>query len=143
MEHYWNYYHRLLDYIRNPLPESIADLEKEFVRLFNPTTDYADLNEEIKRTLSNKEKLLTVLQYPSLPLHNNRSELAARRQVRKRDISLHTMTALGTKLQDAFMSITQTCILLNVDVWKYIRIRFYHTGEMYLPDLVRAKYNTS
>jgi len=143
MERYWNYYHRLLNYTRSPLPEAIAELEKEFDCLFKPTTDYTDLNEEINRTLSNKEKLLTVLQYPSLPLHNNRSELAARRQVRKRDISLHTMTALGTKLQDAFMSITQTCIQLNLDVWEYIRSRLYHTGEMYLPDLVRVKYNTS
>jgi hypothetical protein len=137
-EQYWQYYHRLLGYTRNPLPESAAELEKEFDSLFNPTTGYADLDKEINRTLNNKEKLLTVLQYPSLPLHNNRSELGARRQVRKRDISLHTMTVLGTKLQDAFMSITQTCIQLNVDVWEYIRNRFYNTGKFYLPDIVRA-----
>lgn len=74
---------------------------------------------------------------------NPQSELAARRQVRKRDISLHTMTALGTKLQDAFMSITQTCLQLNVDVWQYIQSRFDSTAQMYLPALVRIKYDSS
>ena len=140
---YWNYYHRLLAYTRNPLTALIAELEKEFDILFRPTTDYNDLNKEIERTLHNKEKLLTVLQYPTLPLHNNRSELSARKQVRKRDISLHTMTPLGTKLQDAFMSITQTCIQLNIDVWEYIRNRFHNTEKMYLPEMVRVKYNSS
>ena len=143
LDNYWKYYHRLLDYTRNPQPELVAQLEKEFDSLFNPATDYSDLNKEINRTLSNKEKLLTVLSYPFLPLHNNLSELAARRQVRKRDISLHTMTALGTKLQDAFMSITQTCLQLNVDVWQYIQSRFDNTAQMYLPDMVRIKYNSS
>jgi Transposase IS66 family len=143
LERYWDYYHRLLAYTKNSLPELMAVLEKEFDELFTPTTDYTDLNNEIKRTLNNKEKLLTVLQYPTLPLHNNRSELAARKQVRKRDISLHTMTPLGTKLQDAFMSISQTCIQLNVDVWEYIRNRFNNTDKMYLPNMVSAKYNSS
>jgi hypothetical protein len=113
LDKYWKYYHRLLDYTRNPQPELMAELENDFDSLFNPVTDYSDLNKEINRTLSNKEKLLTVLQYPFLPLHNNLSELAARRQVRKRDISLHTKTSLGTKLRDALMSITQTYLQLN------------------------------
>ena len=64
---------------------------------------------------------MIVLKRPELPLHNNLAELGARRQVRKRDISLHTMTPAGTKNQDAFMSITQTAIQLGVDVFKYIK----------------------
>lgn len=143
MERYWNYYRRLLDYTQNPLPTAVASLKNEYDSLFTPTTDYADLNNEINRTLSNKEKLLSVLMYPFLPLHNNQSELAARKQVRKRDISLHTMTALGTKLQDAFMSITQTCLQLNVDVWQYIQNRYNNTSNLYLPDLIRIRYNSA
>jgi len=143
LDKYWKYYHRLLYYTRNPQPELVAELENDFDSLFNPVTDYSDLNKEINRTLSNKEKLLTLLQYPFLPLHNNLSELAARRQVRKRDISLHTKTSLGTKLQDAFMSITQTCLQLNVDVWQYIQSRFDNTASTYLPEMVRMKYDTS
>jgi len=48
-------------------------------------------------------------------------ELGARRKVRKRDISYHTMSAKGTICLDAFMTITQTAIQLNVDVYKYIK----------------------
>ena len=94
----WNYYERLLDYKRNPQPETAEEIRKEFDLLFDPNTDYADLNKEIERTKANKDKLLTVLEYPFLSLHNNRSELVAWVQVRKRDIALHTMTALGAKL---------------------------------------------
>lgn len=142
-EQYWSYYKRLLSYTDKPCKKLIHELKKEFDHLFVPNTGYFDLDKEIKRTLSNKEKLLTVLDYPFLPLHNNRSELGARRQARKRDISLHTMTALGTKIQDAFLSITQTCQQLQVDVWQYIKSRISNTNEFYLPDLVKLKYNTS
>jgi hypothetical protein len=50
---------------------------------------------------------------------------------------------LGTKLQDAFMSITQTCLQLNVDVWQYIQSRFDNNAPAYLPDMVRIKYDSS
>ena len=140
---YLEYYRRLLDYKENPCTQSKQALWNDFDKLFSPTTEYNDLNKEISRTLANKDKLLTVLEYPFLPLLNNTSELAARRQARKRDISLHTMTELGTKLQDAFLSITQTCQQMNVDIWQYIQSRISHTEEFYLPDLVRVKINSS
>ena len=72
-------------------------------------------------------------------MHNNLSELAARIQVRKRDISLHTMTKCGTKLQDAFMSIIQTCRLNGVNAYAYIRNRVAEQNEIYLPNIVAAK----
>jgi hypothetical protein len=143
LDKYWNFYDSLLDYKQNPKSESAEEIKKEFDLLLDPGTDYADLNKEIKRTKANKDKLLTVLEYPFLPLHNNHSELAARVQVRKRDIALHTMTALGTKLQDAFMSIIQTCLQLEVDVWQYILNRFNNNESNYLPEMVRMKYNSS
>lgn len=138
--HYWDFYKKLLDYTKNPQHNLVLELQNEFDLLFAPNTNYYDLDKQINRTLSNKEKLLTVLEYPFLPLHNNLSELGARRQVRKRDISLHTMTSLGTKLQDAFMSITQTCLQLNVDVWQYILSRLSNSNQFYLPDLIKSKY---
>ena len=143
LDNYWKYYDRLLDYKCNPQPETAKKINDEFDLLFSPDTDYADLNKQIERTKANKDKLLTVLDYPFLPLHNNSSELKARVQVRKRDIALHTMTALGTKLQDAFMSIIQTCLQLDVDVWQYLLNRFNNNATTYLPAIVRMKYNTS
>ena len=55
-----------------------------------------------------------------MPLHNNAAELAARRVVRKRDISLHTWCEKGTQTRDAFMSIIETAVKLAVNPIIYI-----------------------
>ena len=57
---------------------------------------------------------------PALPLHNNAAELAARRIVRKRDISLHTMSQKGTIVRDAFLTIIQTAHKIGINALKYI-----------------------
>jgi hypothetical protein len=136
---YWKFYKKLLDYKDKPDKELKHKFDTDFDKLFIPSTGYFDLDKQIKKTLKNKNKLLTVLEYPQIPLHNNLSELAARIQVRKRDVSLHTMTQWGTKLQDAFMSIIQTCRLNGVNAYAYIRDRIAEQNEIYLPDLVAAK----
>ena len=110
-----------MEYKNNPNKKSENQIEKDFDELFIPNTNYFDLYNQIKKTLKNKEKLLLVLEYPYIPLHNNLAELAARVQVRKRDISLHTVTILGTQIQDAFMSIIQTCRLNGINAYKYIK----------------------
>jgi len=142
-ERYWAYYARLKKYTQGPLPELKEKLSADFDALFKPNTGYYDLNKEIERTLANKQELLVVLDHPFVPLHNNAAELAARRQVRKRDISLHTMTEMGTKLQDAFLSIIHTSFQLGVNVYQYIFDRINNTATFYLPDLVKAKINSS
>src|SRR3990172_3402924 len=67
-----------------------------------------------------KAYLLLALKYPEIPLHNNAAELAARTQVRKRDVSLHTITQEGTQANDTFLTITQTCKKLGVSAYEYI-----------------------
>jgi hypothetical protein len=47
-------------------------------------------------------------------LNNNDAELAARVQVRKHGVSLHTMTEDGTKANDTFLTIVQTAKKLDV-----------------------------
>jgi len=118
---YWSFYHELLDYKTNPNPKLSEKLSEKFDVLFSVKTSYFQLNQCIENSLKKKQKLLLVLKRPEIPLHNNLAELGARRQVRKRDISLHTMTTDGTRCQDAFMTITQTAIQLGVDVFKYIK----------------------
>jgi hypothetical protein len=78
------------------------------------------LDDRIAKTKANKTYLLLVLKYPQLPLHNNDAELGARAQVRKRDVSLHTMTEDGTKANDIFMTIVQTAKKLGVSAYDYI-----------------------
>jgi hypothetical protein len=98
-------------------------LSAEFDKLFSSKTKYQALDERIAKTKANKAQLLLVLEYPELPLHNNDAELGARAQVRKRDISLHTMTKDGTKANDTFMTIVQTAKKLGVSSYKYIHDR--------------------
>ena len=121
MDKYWAYYQKLLFYKTKPNKESEMKLSEEFDNLFIADTDYFQLNQCISKTLEKKQELLTVLKYPQIPLHNNLAELGARRQVRKRDISLHTMSTKGTRCKDAFLTITQTAIQLGINVIKYTK----------------------
>ena len=143
-EQYWDFYRQLQSYKHLPDEKTSIELETKFDELFKPITEYFDLNKEIERTKNNKSELLTVLKQPLLPLHNNLAELKARVKVRKRDISLHTMSVLGTQVQDAMMSIIQTAEQLEVDVWKYISDLINQKNEYSLADLIYAnQYNSS
>ena len=77
------------------------------------------MDERISKTKAKKENLLLVLKYPELPLHNNESELGARQQARKRDVSLHTMVPDGTKANDTFLTLVQTCKKLGINCYDY------------------------
>ncbi len=120
MNKYWAFYGKLLKYKTAPTQEKKQELDEEFEKLFTTKTDYFNLNQRIEKTYANKHKLLAVLENPELPLHNNASELGARRVVTKRDISLHTVSRSGTKVKDAVMSIIETAKKLNVNYIDYL-----------------------
>jgi Transposase IS66 family len=135
---YWGFYQTLLDYKALPIcqqNEEKIKIEAAFDSLFRPTTCYGALDLCIERTRKNKEQLLRVLDFPDLPLHNNGAELAARKIVRKRDISLHTWTDWGTQLRDAFLSIIETAKKLGVSAYQYINDRV--TGQLKMPSLAQ------
>jgi Transposase IS66 family len=125
---YWNYYDQLLAYKSSPTQSEADRLSIEFDALFSTQTDYAHLNERIEKTKAKKSQLLLVLANPFLPLHNNDSELGARGQARKRDISFHTMSTEGTQAKDTFMTLMQTA--------KKLTVNFYH----YVGDRIKKKY---
>jgi hypothetical protein len=83
-----------------------------------------------------KSELLMVLKHPEVPLHNNESELGARAQVRRRDVSLHTMTEDGTKANDTFLTIVQTAKKLGVSTYEYIYDRV--SKRFLLPSLAET-----
>jgi hypothetical protein len=134
---YWEFYNKLLGYGENPNENKAAELEKEFDCLFTSRTDYFQLNQRIEKTFANKKQLLAVLKFPFVPLHNNASELAARRVVTKRKISLHTINDLGTTTKDAAMSIVETAKKLKVNVIEYLSDRISGKNQMTaLADLI-------
>ena len=134
-DRYWEYYRKLLAYKEAPSEQLAVSLSAEFDKLFSTETGYAVLDERISKTKAKKGSLLLVLKFPELPLHNNASELGARQQARKRDVSLHTMVPEGTKANDTFLSIVETCKKLGINCYDYFldRIRRSFT----IPPLAR------
>ncbi|MFZ2070072.1 MAG: transposase [Halobacteriota archaeon] len=137
---YWDYYRKLSELKENPPHEEAEALSAEFDQLFSTKTGYHALDVRIAKSRDKKSELLMVLKHPELPLHNNDAELAARAQVRKRDVSLHTMTEDGTKANDTFLTIVQTAKKLGVSAYEYIHDRVSKRFHMpSLAKLIRAK----
>jgi len=137
---YWDFYRKLAQYKENPTQEEIGALSAEFDGLFSMKTGYRTLDERIAKTRDKNSELLMVLKYPELPLHNNDAELGARAQVRKRDVSLHTMTEDGTKANDTFLTIVQTAKKLGVSAYEYIYDRVSKRFRLpSLAELIKAK----
>ena len=130
---YWDYYHQLLDYKKNPSDKLSEKLNDQFDILFSTETGYQQLDERIQKTRNKKDSLLLVLQHPKLPLHNNTSELGARTQARYRDISFHTINKKGTDAKDTFMTIIQTAKKLGVNTYHYLLDRV--SKKLQLPSL--------
>ncbi len=112
-------------------------MSEQFDELFSTVTGYAALDDRIAKTRAKKDTLLMALQHPELPLHNNPAELAARRRVRKRDVSfgptsarasgepqpspsVEPRTEAGKKAWDTFQSLAETTKKLGVSFYQYI-----------------------
>jgi len=117
---YWDFYRELYKYKKNPSCEFANILSAEFDILFSTKTNYDELNKRIAMSKAKKNELLTVLNHPEIPLHNNRSENGARVQKRREDISLHTITQEGTEAKDTMMTIIETAKKHSVSSFKYI-----------------------
>lgn len=140
---FWDFYRELLTYREQPTPEQATRLEREFDQLFGQTTGFAQLDQRIALTREKKAGLLLVLQHPELPLHNNPAELAARRRVRKRDVSFGPHSRAGIAAWDTMMTLAATTQQLGVSFLAYLHDRF-HQAERIPPlaDLIRAKAAT-
>ena len=134
---FWDYYEDLLKYKKNPIPEKADTLSADFDLIFSTKTGYEDLDSRIEKTKNKKEALLSVLKHPELPLHNNASELAARVEKRRQDVSLQTKSKEGTDAKDAFLTVTQTAKKLGVNIYDYIADRISQKFNMpCLADLI-------
>jgi Transposase IS66 family len=140
LDRYWDYYAKLSEFKIEPHAEVAEQLAAEFDQLFSTETKYEQLDERISKTREKKENMLLVLTMPEIPLHNNAAELAARAKVRKRDVSLQTVTDKGTKANDTFMTIVQTAKKLKVSISDYIFDRVSNKFEMpSLAQLIKEK----
>jgi Transposase IS66 family len=116
---YWTFYRQLVAYRTAPTGTERDRLRAGFDDLFRRRTGYLALDERIAKSRVNRELLLLVLDYPDLPLHNNDMELAARRRVRKRDVSFGPQSRAGAQAWDTFQTIIATATKLGVRVYAY------------------------
>jgi hypothetical protein len=120
---FWEFYDQLLNYRKQPTPETATQLKAEFDKLFATRIGYGELDKRIAKTQVKKASLLLVRKHPELPLHNNPAELAARFRVRKRDVSFGPRTEDGRRAWDTFMTLAATAKKLGVSFYEYIRDR--------------------
>ena len=120
---FWSFYRELLAYQDAPTPADRLRLRRRFDRLFATVTGYHLLDARIAATRAHKESLLLVLDHPELPLTNNPAELAARRRVRKRDVSFGPRTRDGTDAWDTFQTLAATAQKLGISFYHYLQDR--------------------
>jgi hypothetical protein len=132
---FWAFYAELRAYREHPTPEDRRRLSRRFDRLFATVTGYRALDDQIAKTCAKKPFLLAVLAHPELPLHNNPAELAARRRVRKRDVSFGPRTPEGTQAWDTFQSLAATAQKLGVSFYHFLLDRLAQVGQ--IPPLAR------
>jgi len=126
----WNLYRALKAYKAQPMDHKKGALSKEFDLVFSMRTSSAALNDLIDRTRMNKEKLLRVLDYPHIPLHNNDSERDIREYVKRRKISGSTRSAAGRRARDTFTSLKKSCRKLKISFWQYLKDRVGGIGKI-------------
>jgi hypothetical protein len=137
---FWVYYRRLRTYQAAPTPALAAELATAFDTLFSRHTGYADLDDRIAKTKAKRQALLRVLEKPYLPLTNNPAELAARRRVRKRDVSFGARSPAGIRAWDVFHTLIGTAYLLGVNVLHFFQDRCSRAGRLpALADLIRQR----
>jgi Transposase IS66 family len=130
LNQFWAFYQRLLAYKLKPDSNTAMILDADFDILFSQKTGYKELDDRIAKTKANKHELLVVLKHPSVPLHNNASELAVRKEVRYRDVSFQTKTEKGTQAKDVFFTIIQTCKKLGINSYHYLMDRITKKFDM-------------
>lgn len=133
LDQYWEFYRQLLAYQQHPAMDDHLRLENEFDNLFSTVTGYDALDQRIAKTRDKKSALLTVLDHPEIPLHNNPAELGARTRVRKRKVSFGTRTEEGTKAWDTFMSLSATVKKLGINFYSFLYDRI--SGTFNIPNL--------
>lgn len=119
----WAYYYTLLEYKKCPEKWNKEFLRGWFDKIFSRETGYLELDKRIASTKQNKEKLLVVIDYPYIPLHNNCAELAVREPVIKGGISYGTRSEEGRIALENMLSLSDTCRKLGVSFYAYLNDR--------------------
>lgn len=142
----WEFYDFLNEYKEHPCEERKRFLERRFDELFSTKTGYDELDKRIALTRKKKEKLLLVLTYSQIPLHNNLAEIALRELVIKNRISYGTKSEDGKIAWENMMTIMDTCRKHDVSFMDYVKDIFskrYAMSRLSTLILEKARSNPS
>ena len=134
----WTRYRALTAYRQQPDPVAKDAIHAQFDTLCATVTPCEPLHQVLRRFPCNRAELLRVLDYPDLPLPNNRSENDLRDMVKKRKISAGTRREAGRRGRDTFISLKKTCLKHGLSFWEYLHDRV--SGQKAIPplaDLIR------
>jgi hypothetical protein len=135
----WAFYERLKAYARAPTEAEKALLRRDFDALFEPNTGSVLLDDRLRLTRAKKALLLLVLDFPEVPLENNRAERDLREVVVKRKISSGPRTPDGAQAWEVFFTLLTTCTKQGVNFFASLLDRISGSCAMpALADLVRA-----
>jgi hypothetical protein len=132
----WDFYEKLKTYKKHPTKNDKIKLSNEFDKIFGQKTYYEELNQRLSLTFKKKFELLTVLDYPEIPLHNNLSENGIRELVIKRKISGGVKTEEGQKAWENNMSILMTCKKLGINFYDYMKGIYSNNCNINLRELI-------
>lgn len=127
------FYSELKVYKESPSQKEKNRLSEKFDTIFTRKTDFETLNSALQRLYKNKSELLSVLDRPEIPLHNNLSENDIREYVKRRKVSGSTRNEAGRRCRDTFTSIKKTCRKSGISFWQYIEDRL--SGKNAIPPL--------
>ena len=142
----YDFYEQMKEYKKHPTKRWKKILEKRFDELFSMKTGYQQLDNRIALTKKKKDKLLLVLTYPWIPLHNNPAEIALREWAIKKKISYGTKSEKGRIAWENMMTIMDTCRKHDVSFMEYVKDIFskrYGMPRLSTLILEKARINTT
>jgi len=111
------FYHLAKQYGRDPTNRKRRRIERMFAAITTQTTGYQPLDKQLRITRKKRKRLLTFLEYPYLPIHNNQCEQDIREFVIQRNISRETKSVAGDKSLARHLSIIQTAHKQRLNVF--------------------------
>lgn len=111
------FYHLAKQYGRDPTENKKREIQEMFDTITGQTTGYTLLDKQLRLTKKKRKRLITFLDYPFLPIHNNQCEQDLREFVIMRKISGETKSHEGDRSIERHLSVIQTAKKQGLDVF--------------------------
>jgi hypothetical protein len=117
----WQQFYHLAKHYAEAPPEKQAKqrimIEALFDEITTQVTNCKELDSQLGLTRHKKDRLLTFLDHPELPIHNNQCELDLREFVIQRNISHETKSVAGDRSIERHLSVIQTAQKQGLDIF--------------------------